>query len=116
MTSLLHVCKIDRVTGRRPRLLTLSAKESLILELLVREEELYGLQLVAQSRRRLKRGTVYVTLGRMEEKGYVTSRLENAPAEAGGLPRRLYQPTALGRRVLTAWTGSARHLFPVFVR
>ena len=100
----------------RPRLLTLSAKESLILELLVRDHEMYGLQLVAASKRRLKRGTVYVTLGRMEEKGYLTSRLEDAPPDAGGLPRRLYQPTPLGRRVLTAWTSAAAHLMPEFAR
>ena len=97
-------------------MLTLSAKEALILELLVRGKELYGLQLVAASRRRLKRGTVYVTLGRMEEKGYVTSRLEDAPPDAGGLPRRIYQPTALGRRVLRVWTTAARHLVPEFAR
>jgi DNA-binding PadR family transcriptional regulator len=94
----------------------LSAKESLILELLVHGEQMYGLQLVAASRRRLKRGTVYVTLGRMEEKGYITSRLEDPPPKAGGLPRRVYQPTALGRRVLTAWTGAARRLMPEFAR
>jgi len=99
---------------RRPP--TLSPKETLILELLVRRPELYGLQLVAASRGRLKRGTVYVTLGRMEEKGYVTSNLEEPPAEAGGLPRRVYRPTALGRRVLTAWTSAARHLVPEFAR
>ena len=104
------------LSARRPRLLTLSAKESLILELLVREHEMYGLQMVAASKRRLKRGTVYVTLGRMEEKGYLTSRLEDAPPDAGGLPRRLYQPTALGRRVLTAWTTAARTLIPEFTR
>jgi DNA-binding PadR family transcriptional regulator len=95
---------------------TLSAKETIILELLVKERELYGLQLVAASRRRLKRGTVYVTLGRMEDKGYITSRLEDAPPDAGGLPRRLYQPTALGRRVLEAWTQVARRLRPEFAR
>lgn len=93
----------------------LSSIESLILELLTQHEEaMYGLQLVAASRRRLKRGTIYVTLGRMEEKGYLTSRLEDAPPDAGGLPRRLYQPTALGRRVLTAWTTAARTLIPEF--
>ena len=47
---------------------TLSGKESVILELLVRHQALYGLQVVAESRRRLKRGTFYVTLQRMEEK------------------------------------------------
>ena len=101
---------------RRPKLLTLSAKESLILELLVERDELYGLQLVAASKRKLKRGTVYVTLGRMEEKGYITSRLEDAPPEMGGMPRRLYQATLLGRRVLAAWTSTATHLLPEFAR
>jgi DNA-binding PadR family transcriptional regulator len=95
--------------GRIP---TLPQKEALILELLVGESEMYGLQLVAASKRRLKRGTVYVTLGRMEEKGFITSRLENAPPEAGGLPRRVYEPTAFGRRVLAAYELVHRHLMP----
>jgi PadR family transcriptional regulator len=104
------------VKAQRPRPLTLSAKETLILELLVQHRDMYGLQLVASSKRRLKRGTVYVTLGRMEDKGYVASRLEEAPAEAGGLPRRVYQPTTLGRRVLKVWTQAAARLTPEFSR
>ena len=103
------------MSGSHPRILTLSPKELLVLELL-RNQELYGLQLVAASRRRLKRGTVYVTLGRMEEKGYITSRLEAAPARAGGLPRRLYTATALGHRMLAAWTSGAKQLLPEFGR
>ena len=102
--------------AKRTQVPTLPSKEALILELLVQENELYGLQLVAASRRRLKRGTVYVTLGRMEEKGYVVSRLEPVPSETGGLPRRVYEATAFGRRVLTAWTQIARQLVPEFVR
>ena len=97
-------------------MLTLSEKESLILELLSGGGQMYGLQLVAASRRGLKRGTVYVTLGRMEEKGYITSHLEDAPSKAGGLPRRIYKPTPLGRRVLAAWTGGVRLLMPEFAR
>src|SRR5262245_16381637 len=104
------------MAGRRPRLLTLSSKEHVILELLVQRQEMYGLELVAASKRRLKRGTIYVTLGRMEDKGYITSRLEDAPPRAGGMPRRVYQPTALGRRVLSAWTKAAEHLMPEFAR
>jgi PadR family transcriptional regulator PadR len=97
-------------------MLTLSVKESLILQLLIERDELYGLQLVAASKRRLKRGTVYVTLGRMEDKGYITSRLEAAPADVGGMPRRLYQATPLGRRVLAVWTAAATQLMPEFAR
>jgi DNA-binding PadR family transcriptional regulator len=84
--------------------LTLSHKESLILQLLSAGREMYGLELVGASRRRLKRGTVYVTLGRMEDKGFIVSKLEDGPPPGGGLPRRLYRPTALGLRVLAIWS------------
>ena len=94
---------------------TLPAKQALILELLTGTREMYGLELVAASRGRLKRGTVYVTLGRMEEKGLIASRLEDAPPDAGGLPRRIYQATALGRRLLDAYAHVAR-LLPEFAR
>jgi PadR family transcriptional regulator, regulatory protein PadR len=94
-----------------PRVLTLSRKELLVLDLL-RQQDLYGLQLVAASAGRLKRGTVYVTLGRMEDKGYITSKLEAAPSGAGGLPRRIYSATPLGRRMFTAWTSGAKRLVP----
>ena len=100
----------------RSRLPALSAKEALILEMLVHARDRYGLQLVAASERRLKRGTVYVTLGRMEEKGYIASRLEDAPPQAGGLPRRVYRPTAFGQRVFEAWRHVARTLVPELAR
>jgi PadR family transcriptional regulator PadR len=99
------------VASSHPRLLTLSPKELLVLELL-REQDSYGLQLVAASTGRLKRGTVYVTLGRMEEKGYITSKLEAAPSGAGGLPRRIYAATPLGRRMFAVWTSGAKQLVP----
>jgi PadR family transcriptional regulator, regulatory protein PadR len=89
----------------------LSPVEELILEhLSVRD--MFGLELVGVSDGRLKRGTVYVTLGRMEEKGLVESRQEPLPAGAIGLPRRLYRPTAFGRRLLTATRVMARMLAP----
>ena len=97
-----------------PRALTVSPKELVVLQLLVREQQLYGLQLVAASRGRLKRGTVYVTLGRMEDKGYITSHVDEPPPGAGGLPRRIYEPTPLGRRMLAAWSSGAKRLVPEF--
>jgi PadR family transcriptional regulator PadR len=102
--------------AKRSRVPTLSPKESLILELLVERGEMYGLQLVSASRRRLKRGTVYVTLGRMEDKGYISSRTEEAPPEAGGLPRRMYAATPFGERVLDAWTRVVGHLMEAFAK
>jgi hypothetical protein len=53
----------------------LSRTEHLILDLL-QDREGFGLELVERSGGALKRGTVYVTLARMQDKGYVTSRTE----------------------------------------
>jgi PadR family transcriptional regulator, regulatory protein PadR len=98
------------MSPRRAQPPRLSPKESLIVELLLRDTELYGLQLVASSRGRLKRGTVYVTLGRMEDKGFITSREVAPPPDEGGLPRRIYRATALGRHVYEAWNMAAAHM------
>jgi DNA-binding PadR family transcriptional regulator len=94
--------------ARNATLPTLSRMEKLILELL-RSDEMYGLQLVSAAKGKLKRGSVYVLLGRMEEKGYVISHTEAEPQHAG-LPRRLYRATGLGLRVLDAWSLVAAHL------
>jgi len=88
----------------------ISRTERIILDLLIRDEELYGLQIVERSNGGVKRGTVYVTLGRMQEKGYVESRTEAPVPGAIGLPRRLYRPTAYGAAVLKAWTRMATAL------
>jgi PadR family transcriptional regulator PadR len=115
LTAVLHTCK-TAVEPPHPRVLTVSPKELLILDLLVREKVLYGLQLVDASKGQLKRGTVYVTLGRMEEKGFITSSLDEAPPRAGGLPRRLYTATAMGRRMFKAWSGGTKRLTVEFAR
>ena len=67
----------------------LSPKESLIIGLLAERGEMYGLELVAASDQELKRGTVYVTLARMEEKGYVVARAPKPNPHEPGLARQL---------------------------
>jgi DNA-binding PadR family transcriptional regulator len=84
------------------RLPSMSATESLILELL-RGREHYGLELVDSAHGALKRGSVYVILSRMETKGFVESRQEERPAGAIGLPRRLYRATEYGIKVHDAY-------------
>ena len=64
-------------------------------------KRMYGLELVDRSNGALKRGTIYVTLSRLEDKGYVTSeREEEKPGVA--TPRRLYKTTGEGARVFRA--------------
>ncbi len=82
----------------------LSAIEMLILKMLIANGgEMYGLEMIEQSGKRLKRGTIYVTLGRMEEKGLIESRKEESRPGARGLPRRLYKPALHGIRTLQEW-------------
>lgn len=80
----------------------LSKNEALILELLSARQRAYGLELVEESDGRLKRGSVYVTLSRMEDKGYVESWTEPAAEGEQGPPRRRYRIAGLGARVMAA--------------
>jgi DNA-binding PadR family transcriptional regulator len=85
---------------------TLSAKEAEVLRLLIANGEMYGLELVRNSDQ-LKRGTVYVTLSRMAEKGYVESRSEDVAA-GDGPPKRIYRASGLGMRAYRAMEHAVR--------
>ena len=81
-----------------------------ILRLLASEPEgLYGLQLVELSENRVKRGSVYVYLGRLKGSKLVIAKSEPAPEGYGGLPRPIYKITGLGQRVLDAETAYGLH-------
>ena len=84
------------------RLPSISSTESLLLDLLEHRER-FGLELVEASGGRVKRGSVYVTLARMETKGFVESWQEERPPGAIGLPRRLYRATDYGLKVHNAY-------------
>ena len=77
----------------------LSRKEMLTLEMLIGKGEMFGLEMVEASEGELKRGTIYVTLQRMSDKGYIESREEPRIIPEIGIPRRKYQATGLGERV-----------------
>ena len=77
----------------------LSNKEFIVLEMLANNPEMFGLEMVEASKGQLKRGTIYVTLMRMAEKGYVESHEENRPVPEIGIPRRMYRATGLGQTI-----------------
>jgi DNA-binding PadR family transcriptional regulator len=91
----------DATRENRVRLTT---KEHEILSLLIgHTAEMYGLEMVARSDGRIGRGSVYVLLDRLEERGLVSSRLEPRAPGTSGSARRLYRPTGHGRRVFQLW-------------
>jgi DNA-binding PadR family transcriptional regulator len=69
-----------------------------IVGLLSEHRELYGLQLVHLSQGVLQRGSIYVLLTSMEERGLLASREEDAADPTIGLSRRLYRLQEAGRR------------------
>ncbi len=72
---------------------------AVILRLLADDHWWYGLALVKASAGVLKRGTVYVHLGQMEDEGLVDSRREaRKPLNYIGIPRRQYRITEVGRQ------------------
>jgi PadR family transcriptional regulator PadR len=80
----------------------MSRTESLVMALLG-DGKRYGLELVDSSEGALKRGSVYVILARMEDKGFVDSWQEERSPGASGLPRRLYRATPYGLKVHEAF-------------
>lgn len=75
----------------------MSPSEAVILNLLDGQGERFGLDLVESSFGALRRGGIYVVLHSMEEKGWVSSRLEDGPPRRPGVePRRLYSITTRG--------------------
>lgn len=92
-----------------------SGKEVAVLELLVAKREMYGLEMVKASNK-LRRGTVYVMLNRMEDKGYIKSRAVKEEG-ASGMPKRLYWVTGLGQRAYSAWhqAQASFHSEPILV-
>lgn len=84
----------------------ISKTEAVVLQQLVAAagSELYGLEMVKSSDGALKMGTVYVILGRLQDKGLVESRREELQADSErAVPRRLYKITGTGARALHAY-------------
>lgn len=97
----------------------LSPAEAVIAQLLRQSPSpLFGLELVRRSpegKLKLKKGTVYVTLERMEKKELLTSELETSrPAHlkegAFYIPRRLYRLTSKGKQALAVTLAAAAEL------
>lgn len=80
-----------------------SFEEQVMLAVLRTGREAYGMQvrreLEAVTGREVTVGSVYITLDRLEAKGFVTSHRSAAGADAGS--RRLFSVTARGARALS---------------
>lgn len=90
-----------RRTKNRPKNSTMShaqEQEYRILEVLSKEKELFGMQIIERDPNAGERGVIYITLGRMEKEGLLSSREEPGELpDPAMLRRRLYAITRRGR-------------------
>jgi PadR family transcriptional regulator, regulatory protein PadR len=87
--------------------------EQLVLLALIRlDRDGYGVsvrdEIAARTGRDADFGTVYTTLARLEEKGFVTSRLGDATPERGGRRKKHFAISAAGRRALSRTLAALR--------
>jgi PadR family transcriptional regulator, regulatory protein PadR len=61
--------------------------------------------------RAISRGAIYITLDRLEKKGYLVSRLADATAERGGRSKRYYEVTPVGAAALRQSWSSLRKMW-----
>jgi PadR family transcriptional regulator PadR len=90
-----------------PRGDLLGSLEQIVLLALVRlESNAYGMtvrrEIADRTGRNVSIGAVYVTLSRLEAKGYVSSSVGEPTAERGGRAKRLFRIEADGERALRA--------------
>jgi len=61
--------------------------------------------------RRVLLPAVYVTLERLEEKGYLTSSFTDPTPERGGRSKRMFQLTSAGERALKESAATAQRIY-----
>lgn len=78
--------------------------EHLVLATALRLERGYGAELIRdleeRTGRQVQGGALYVTLDRLERKGYVISRMGEPDPKRGGRPKRFVEVTQEGVRAL----------------
>lgn len=79
-------------------------EEVVLLTVAVLDEEAYGVNVTQEIEHKTGRAvgfsTVHTTLQRLEEKGFLSSRMGGATAERGGRRKRFFTVTAAGRKAL----------------
>ncbi len=96
---------------------SLGQLEQLVLTaILILREEAYGVSILSKVQalahpKAVSLGAVYVTLDRLEDKGFVSSWLSDPTPERGGRAKRCYRLEAAGERVLQESAVTAKRMW-----
>lgn len=81
-------------------------EETILLLVGILGEEAYAFNIAeefeSQTGRPVSIGAVHSTLTRLDDKGFLTSKMGKSTAERGGRRKRIYTITAVGKKVLAA--------------
>ena len=87
-------------------------EQLVLLALIHLGDDAYGVavqrEIAERTGRETSFATVYTTLARLEEKGFLASRLGDATPERGGRRKKLFVVRPTGRRALRASLGALR--------
>lgn len=105
-----------------PRIDSIGTFEQLVLTaILSLHENAYGVTIREKvselsKPRKVSLGAVYVTLDRMEDKGFISSWLSDPTPERGGRAKRCYRLEALGEQALQDSTATAKRISDVIAQ
>lgn len=105
-----------------PRIDSIGTFEQLVLTaILSLHENAYGVTIHEKvselsKPRKVSLGAVYVTLDRMEDKGFISSWLSDPTPERGGRAKRCYRLEALGEQALQDSTATAKRISDVIAQ
>lgn len=93
--------------------------EQLILTaVMALKDNAYGMQIYSKvcemADREMNLGSVYVTLDRLQKKGYVSSKITNGGMDRGGKPRRFYNLEPAGEQALQEAVATATRVSDTF--
>lgn len=80
-----------------------SEQEETILDMLCKGKKLYGLQMVEESKEKLKLGSIYVHLYKLENKQILFAEEDALRPNEYGKPRKLYSLTNYGKQLYECW-------------
>ncbi|MEZ5289953.1 MAG: PadR family transcriptional regulator [Vicinamibacterales bacterium] len=89
-------------------------EQTVLLAVLHAGTSAYGIpvwrEIESRAERKASLAAVYKTLDRLEQKGYVRSRVGEPSAERGGRARRVYAVSAAGMRALRGSLGALQRM------
>ena len=93
--------------------------EQLVLSaVMALQEDAYGMQIYSKvcelAGREMSLGSTYVTLDRLQKKGYISSKVADGGPDRGGLPRKFYTMRPKGEQALLAAVETATRISESF--